>query len=333
MINLGLVGGSGLVGGQILAQLERRNLAIKNLFVLGKESVGQKISFHNKSFTIVNLDEFDTKKIEYIIFSAGSEVAKKYVKKFLDANVSVIDMSSQFRYQPDVPLIIPEINIDELAKYQRPVLIANPNCSSAQLLLILKNIHTEYNISLLNIATYQAVSGTGQAAKDELNFQLTGTNNTPKIFPKPIANNVIPQCDVFLDNGFTKEEMKLDWETKKILDENIDVIATCARVPVENGHSEAIFMQVKKKPNLEKVLSILEEQEGVNVIDDTQNEAYPTPLEHAQFSDEVCVGRIRTSTSNQNFWISCWIVADNVFGKGAALNAIQILEEMIKRNL
>ena len=333
MINLGLVGGSGLVGGQILAQLERRNLAIKNLFVLGKESVGQKISFNNKSFTIENLDEFDPKKIEYIIFSAGSEVAKKYVKKFLDANVSVIDMSSQFRYQPDVPLIIPEINIDELAKYQRPVLIANPNCSSAQLLLILKNIHTEYNISLLNIATYQAVSGTGQAAKDELNFQLTGTNNTPKIFPKPIANNVIPQCDVFLDNGFTKEEMKLDWETKKILDENIDVIATCARVPVENGHSEAIFMQVKKKPNLEKVLSLLEEQEGVKVIDDTQNEAYPTPLEHAQFSDEVCVGRIRTSTSNQNFWISCWIVADNVFGKGAALNAIQILEEMIKRNL
>ncbi len=333
MINLGLVGGSGLVGGQILAQLERRNLAIKNLFVLGKESVGQKISFNNKSFTIENLDEFDPKKIEYIIFSAGSEVAKKYVKKFLDANVSVIDMSSQFRYQPDVPLIIPEINIDELAKYQRPVLIANPNCSSAQLLLILKNIHTEFNISLLNIATYQAVSGTGQAAKDELNFQLTGTNNTPKIFPKPIANNVIPQCDVFLDNGFTKEEMKLDWETKKILDENIDVIATCARVPVENGHSEAIFMQVKKKPNLEKVLSILEEQEGVKVIDDTQNEAYPTPLEHAQFSDEVCVGRIRTSTSNQNFWISCWIVADNVFGKGAALNAVQILEEMIKRNL
>ena len=333
MINLGLVGGSGLVGGQILAQLERRNLAIKNLFVLGKESVGQKISFNNKSFTIENLDEFDPKKIEYIIFSAGSEVAKKYVKKFLDANVSVIDMSSQFRYQPDVPLIIPEINIDELAKYQRPVLIANPNCSSAQLLLILKNIHTEYNISLLNIATYQAVSGTGQAAKDELNFQLTGANNTPKIFPKPIANNVIPQCDVFLDNGFTKEEMKLDWETKKILDENIDVIATCARVPVENGHSEAIFMQVKKKPNLEKVLSLLEEQEGVKVIDDTQNEAYPTPLEHAQFSDEVCVGRIRTSTSNQNFWISCWIVADNVFGKGAALNDIQILEEMIKRNL
>ena len=178
MINLGLVGGSGLVGGQILAQLERRNLAIKNLFVLGKESVGQKISFNNKSFTIENLDEFDPKKIEYIIFSAGSEVAKKYVKKFLDANVSVIDMSSQFRYQPNVPLIIPEINIDELAKYQRPVLIANPNCSSAQLLLILKNIHTEYNISLLNIATYQAVSGTGQAAKDELNFQLTGTNNT-----------------------------------------------------------------------------------------------------------------------------------------------------------
>ena len=242
-------------------------------------------------------------------------------------------MSSQFRYQPDVPLIIPEINIDELAKYQRPVLITNPNCSSAQLLLILKNIHTEFNISLLNIATYQAVSGTGQAAKDELNFQLTGTNNIPKIFPKPIANNVIPQCDVFLDNGFTKEEMKLDWETKKILDENIDVIATCARVPVENGHSEAVFMQVKKKPNLEKVISLLEEQEGVKVIDDTQNEAYPTPLEHAQFSDEVCVGRIRTSTSNQNFWISCWIVADNVFGKGAALNAIQILEEMIKRNL
>ena len=333
MINLGLVGGSGLVGGQILAQLERRNLAIKNLFVLGKESVGKKISFHNKSFTIENLDEFDPKKIEYIIFSAGSEVAKKYVKKFLDANVSVIDMSSQFRYQPDVPLIIPEINIDELAKYQRPVLIANPNCSSAQLLLILKNIHTEFNISLLNIATYQAVSGTGQAAKDELNFQLTGTNNTPKIFPKPIANNVIPQCDVFLDNGFTKEEMKLDWETKKILDEDIDVIATCARVPVENGHSEAVFMQVKKKPNLERVISLLEEQEGVKVIDDTQNEAYPTPLEHAQFSDEVCVGRIRTSNSNQNFWISCWIVADNVFGKGAALNAIQILEEMIKRKL
>jgi Aspartate-semialdehyde dehydrogenase len=260
-------------------------------------------------------------------------VPKKYVKKFLDANVSVIDMSSQFRYQPDVPLIIPEINIDELAKYQRPVLIANPNCSSAQLLLILKNIHTEFNISLLNIATYQAVSGTGQAAKDELNFQLTGTNNISKIFPKPIANNVIPQCDVFLDNGFTKEEMKLDWETKKILDENIDVIATCARVPVENGHSEAVFMQVKKKPNLERVISLLEEQEGVKVIDDTQNEAYPTPLEHAQFSDEVCVGRIRTSNSNQNFWISCWIVADNVFGKGAALNAIQILEEMIKRKL
>ena len=332
-LNMALVGASGVVGQKILQLLEKKEIKIDNLFPLGKSTVGQTISFQNQDFIIGDLDSFDPKEANITIFSAGGSVAKEHAKKFVEAGSYVIDLSSEFRYEDDIPLIIPEINGDVIQNLKEPTLIANPNCSTSQLLMVLKPIHEIYSIEFLNIATYQAVSGTGKEAVEELRSQTYENESAQsKVYPKPIAFNVIPQCDIFLDNAFTKEEMKLVWETKKILDPNIDVQATCARVPVFNGHSEAVFLKISNKASREDIIEAVQGNEGISVMDNPDTLEYPTPYEQANDSEDVYVGRIRSQDIQGDTWISLWIVADNVYGKGAALNAVQILQKLIANN-
>ena len=332
-LNMALVGASGVVGQKILQLLEKKEIKIDNLFPLGKSTVGQTISFQNQNFIIGDLDSFDPKEANITIFSAGGSVAKEHAKKFVEAGSYVIDLSSEFRYEDDIPLIIPEINGDVIQNLKEPTLIANPNCSTSQLLMVLKPIHERYGIDFLNIATYQAVSGTGKEAVEELRSQTYENESAQsKVYPKPIAFNVIPQCDIFLDNAFTKEEMKLVWETKKILDPNIDVQATCARVPVFNGHSEAVFLKISNKASREDIIEAVQGNEGISVMDNPDTLEYPTPYEQANDSEDVYVGRIRSQDIQGDTWISLWIVADNVYGKGAALNAVQILQKLIAKN-
>ena len=333
-VSLALVGASGVVGTKIIQLLEKRKFPVDKFIPLGNSTIGSSIKLNNKQYQIASLEDFSPEKDQLIIFSAGSSVAEKYARKFVAQGSFVIDLSSNFRYVEDVPLVIPEINGEILQNLMKPSLIANPNCSTAQLLMALKPIHDYAKISFLNIATYQAVSGTGKAALEELHNQtyFTDTTNQISVYPKQIAFNVIPQCDIFLDNHFTKEEMKLTWETHKILDPNIQVQATCVRVPVFNGHSEAVFFKVSKDISREEIIEILESSPGIKVLDNPEREEYPTPIENATDTEDVFVGRIRSQKLNGDFWISMWIVADNVYGKGAALNAVQICEELLSVN-
>ena len=330
LINLALIGASGVVGKKIISLLENKNVEINNFYPLGSTSVGDEIVFNNNEYKIKDLTDFDYSKVNLAIFSAGSKVAEEHAKDFVNAGVYVIDLSSKFRYEKDIPLIIPEINGNEINLLNTPSLISNPNCSTSQLLMAIAPIHKEYEIDILNIATYQAVSGTGKQAVQELKNQIKDESINQEVYPKKIAFNVIPQCDIFLENDFTKEEMKLVWETKKILDNNIEVQATCVRVPVINGHSEAVFFRTKKETSREQIIELLKNSSGIKVIDNPKSQDYPTPLEHANDTQEVFVGRIRSQTINNENWISMWIVADNVYGKGAALNTVQILESLVE---
>lgn len=331
-INIALIGASGVVGQKILQLLEEKKIDVDNLFPLGKSTVGSSINFQNKNLVIGDLDSFNPSDANITIFSAGSSVAKNYAEKFVKAGNYVIDLSSEFRYHDNVPLVIPEINGDILKDLKEPTLIANPNCSTSQLLMALKPIHDRYGIEFLNIATYQAVSGTGKEAVEELRSQTFENNSHNSVYPKPIAFNVIPQCDVFLENAFTKEEMKLVWETKKILDSNIDVQATCVRVPVFNGHSEAVFLKLTNDASRENIIDCIDGTKGVCIMDNPDKQEYPTPFEQANDTEDVYVGRIRSQEIQGDTWISLWIVADNVYGKGAALNAVQILENLVFNN-
>jgi aspartate-semialdehyde dehydrogenase len=331
-INIALIGASGVVGQKILQLLEEKKIDVDNLFPLGKSTVGSSINFQNKNLVIGDLDSFNPSDANITIFSAGSSVAKNYAEKFVKAGNYVIDLSSEFRYHDNVPLVIPEINGDILKDLKEPTLIANPNCSTSQLLMALKPIHDRYGIEFLNIATYQAVSGTGKEAVEELRSQTFENNSNNSVYPKPIAFNVIPQCDVFLENAFTKEEMKLVWETKKILDSNIDVQATCVRVPVFNGHSEAVFLKLTNDASRENIIDCIDGTKGVCIMDNPDKQEYPTPFEQANDTEDVYVGRIRSQEIQGDTWISLWIVADNVYGKGAALNAVQILENLVSNN-
>ena len=330
LINLALIGASGVVGKKIISLLENKNVEINNFYPLGSTSVGDEIVFNSNEYKIEDLTNFDYSKVNLAIFSAGSKVAEEHAKDFVNAGVYVIDLSSKFRYEKEIPLIIPEINGNEINLLDTPSLISNPNCSTSQLLMAIAPIHKEYEIDVLNIATYQAVSGTGKQAVQELKNQITDESINQEVYPKKIAFNVIPQCDIFLENDFTKEEMKLVWETKKILDNNIEVQATCVRVPVINGHSEAVFLRTKKETSREQIIELLNNSSGIKVIDNPKSQEYPTPLENANDTEEVFVGRIRSQTINNENWISMWIVADNVYGKGAALNTVQILESLVE---
>ena len=330
-INLALIGASGVVGRKILKILEKRDIQISNFYPLGFSTVGEEIELIKSKNKILDVENFDVSKINVAIFSAGSDVAKRYAKTFVEKGIYVIDLSSEYRYVDDVPLVIPEINIHEIKKLEKPTLIANPNCSVSQLLLAIEPIHNELCINFINVATYQAVSGTGKEALAEFENQLSGHEDI-NVYPKRIAGNVIPQCDIFLENDFTKEEMKIAWETQKILDPNIAVQSTCVRVPVANGHSEAVFLRTKNKTTKVNIHELLMHNDGIKLIDDPSNNAYPTPYEHANDTEEVFVGRIRVEEINGENWISMWIVADNVYGKGAALNAVQILECLINES-
>ena len=332
LINLALIGASGVVGKKIISLLENKNVEINNFYPLGSTSVGDEIAFNNNEYKIEDLTNFDYSKVNLAIFSAGSKVAEEHAKDFVNAGVYVIDLSSKFRYEKDIPLIIPEINGNEINLLDAPSIISNPNCSTSQLLMAIAPIHKEYEIDILNIATYQAVSGTGKQAVQEIKNQIKDESVNQEVYPKKIAFNVIPQCDIFLENDFTKEEMKLVWETKKILDNNIEVQATCVRVPVINGHSEAVFFRTKKETSREQIIELLNNSSGIKVIDNPESQEYPTPLENANDTEEVFVGRIRSQTINNENWISMWIVADNVYGKGAALNTVQILETLLENN-
>ena len=332
LINLALIGASGVVGKKIISLLENKNVEINNFYPLGSTSVGDEIVFNNNEYKIEDLTNFDYSKVNLAIFSAGSKVAEEHAKDFVNAGVYVIDLSSKFRYEKDIPLIIPEINGNEINLLDAPSIISNPNCSTSQLLMAIAPIHKEYEIDILNIATYQAVSGTGKQAVQELKNQIKDESINQEVYPKKIAYNVIPQCDIFLENNFTKEEMKLVWETKKILDNNIEVQATCVRVPVINGHSEAVFFRTKKETSREQIIELLNNSSGIKVIDNPKSQEYPTPLENANDTEEVFVGRIRSQAINNENWISMWVVADNVYGKGAALNTVQILESLLEKN-
>jgi len=331
-IDIALVGASGVVGSKIISLLEKKKVNISNFYPLGFSSVGQEIIFNEKKFKIGNTSDFDSSKVNLAIFSAGSKVARKYANNFINNGAYVIDLSSEFRYEKEVPLIIPEINRHILKNINKPTLIANPNCSVSQLLMAIEPIHKQFEIDILNVATYQAVSGTGKEAVEELNNQIDDSSLQSKVYPKRIAFNVIPQCDIFLENDFTKEEMKVTWETKKILDPNIEVQATCVRVPVVNGHSEAVFFRTRKAINKDDIFNLLTKSPGIKVIDNPEKLEYPTPLENADDTEDVYIGRIRVQEINNENWVSMWIVADNVYGKGAALNTVQIIESLIENN-
>ncbi|MDC1525982.1 aspartate-semialdehyde dehydrogenase [Gammaproteobacteria bacterium] len=331
-VNLALVGATGVVGAKIIKLLEKKSFPLARFIPLGHSTVGNHISLNGEKYVVQSLESFQPTTVNLIIFAAGSATAHAHARAFVDAGAYVIDLSSHFRYEDDVPLVIPEINGHLLDQLEKPSLIANPNCSTAQLLMALKPIHDALNIELMNVATYQAVSGTGKAALEELHNQtyFTDSPQSPSAYPKQIAFNVIPQCDVFLDNNFTKEEMKLTWETHKILDPKIFVQATCARVPVFNGHSEAVFFKVSRGTSRDNIISILSGAEGVKVIDNPDELEYPTPVECANDTEDVFVGRIRVQELGGDTWVSLWIVADNVYGKGAALNAVQIAERLLQ---
>ena len=331
-INLALVGASGVVGSKIISIFEKKNIAINNFYPLGSSSVGNYVIFNDHKYQIEELATFDSSLADVAIFSAGSKVAKQYAESFVDKGTYVIDLSSEFRYMDEVPLVIPEINGNILSELNGPTLIANPNCSVSQLLVALEPIHRNFKVDILNIATYQAVSGTGKEAVEELTNQIKHDKYDTNVYPKQIAFNVIPQCDIFLENDFTKEEMKVAWETKKILDPSIEVQATCARVPVINGHSEAVFFRTGKKATKREILELLESSNGITVLDNPALLEYPTPLENANDTEDVYVGRVRCQSIKDENWISMWIVADNVYGKGAALNTVQILQNLIENN-
>lgn len=334
--NVAVVGATGAVGEALISILEERDFPVNELFPLASErSAGSKIKFRGKSITVLNLADFDFSRAEIGLFSAGGSISEMYAPKAGAAGCIVIDNTSHFRYDDDIPLVVPEVNPEAIAQYKNRNIIANPNCSTIQMLVALKPIHEKVGITRINVATYQAVSGTGKEAIEELAAQtaalLNGRDVETKVYPKQIAFNVLPQIDVFLDNGYTKEEMKMSWETKKIMDQSIEVNATCVRVPVFYGHSEAVHFETRTPISVEDIRALLSKAPGVVLIDERVAGGYPTPVTDSAGKDAVAVGRIRKDISHPN-GIDMWIVGDNV-RKGAATNSIQIAELLIKEYL
>ncbi|WP_185855306.1 aspartate-semialdehyde dehydrogenase [Blattabacterium cuenoti] len=326
---LGIVGATGLVGRIILKILEEKKFPIKKLYISASDrSVGKKLLFNNKNHTIIKIHDLFLKKPNLVLFSAGSAISKKWALKFSNIGSIIIDNSSAWRMDHDKKLIVPEINAHLLNKNDR--IIANPNCSTIQLVMVLFPLHIKYNIKRVIISTYQSVTGTGRKALDQLENEKKGNLNYKKVYPYPIYNNVLPHCDEFSENGYTIEEIKLMQETKKIMnDKKISVTATSVRVPVTGGHSESVNITFKDNPNINVIRKILFESEGIILFDDPYRNIYPMPL-YAQGKDEVFVGRIRKDLHFPNS-INLWIVSDNL-RKGAATNAVQIAEYLISKN-
>jgi aspartate-semialdehyde dehydrogenase len=332
--NVAVVGATGAVGEAMLSILEERNFPVGEVYALASSnSVGKRIPFKGESLKVRDLATFDFSNAQIGLFSPGASISEIYAPIAAAAGCVVIDNTSQFRYDDDIPLIVPEVNPERIIDYKKRGIIANPNCSTIQMLVALKPIYDAAGITRINVCTYQAVSGTGKEAIEELGKQTLNLLNmqaiSPSVYPKQIAFNVLPQIDVFMDNGYTKEEMKMVWETQKILgDKNIKVNATAVRVPVFYGHSEAVHIETRTKISAETVKELLEKAPGVTVIDVRKDGGYPTAVTESSGNDDVFVGRIREDISHPQ-GIDLWVVGDNV-RKGAALNSVQIAELLIK---
>ena len=332
--NVAVVGATGAVGETLISILDQRNFPIENLYPLAsKRSAGSKVSCQGKSWVVQDLDTFDFSNVQLGLFSAGGSISEKYAPIAAEQGCIVIDNTSHFRRDEDIPLVVPEVNAHAIADYTNRNIIANPNCSTIQMLVALKPIYDAVGINRINVATYQAVSGTGKEAITELTTQtanlLNGNDVDVDVYPKQIAFNVIPHIDTFQENGYTREEMKMVWETQKIFeDEEIQVNPTAVRIPVVYGHSEAVHIETKKKISAQEARNLLEKADGVVVMDKREDGGYATPFKEATNNDATFVSRIREDISHEN-GLNLWVVSDNI-RKGAALNTIQIAEILIK---
>jgi len=329
-MNIAIVGATGNVGRKILEVLEKKNFPIDNLyFVASFKSAGSKLKFKGKDIEVENLENFDFSKANITFFSAGGKISEQYVPTASQQSI-VIDNSSFFRMDPDVPLIVPQVNSSDIKNMKKNI-IANPNCSTAQLVIILKPLHDLFKIKRVIISTYQSTSGAGKAPMDELleqtKLSLENKKIVSKNFTKQIAFNAIPHIDTFADEGYTKEELKMVNETKKILDKNIEITATCVRIPVLVSHAESINIEFENEFTIEKIRNALNSAEGCEVIDERKDGGYITPLE-AEGKNETFISRIRKDNSN-NKAVNLWCVSDNLL-RGAALNAVEIAEAYIK---
>jgi len=333
-MNIAIVGATGNVGRKIIEVLENKNFPISELFLIASsKSEGKKINFKDKELTVIDLEKFDFSKVKIAFFAAGSAIAEKWAYKVAEKTI-VIDNSKFFRKDPDIPLIVPEVNSKELINVKNKNIIANANCSVIPLVVALKPLHDLYNIKRIIASTYQSVSGAGKAPMDELLSQTQDFFNNKKLeskyFTKQIAFNAIPHIDSFLENGYTKEEQKTSDEVKKILDKKIKITSTCVRIPVLVSHSISANVEFDKKCNLEEIKNVLSTSPGCKVVDEQKDGGYITPVE-AENKYETFISRIRQDDSQPNS-INLWIVSDNLL-KGAALNAVEIAESLIEKNL
>ncbi len=327
-MKLAIVGATGMVGREILDVIKERKLPVTELFlVASKKSRGKLILFNGVQYKIITLEELLLKNIDLALFSAGSEISKVWAPKLASKGVKVVDNSSFWRMGSNHKLIVPEINGAELS--QSDMIISNPNCSTIQLVMVLAPLHKKFGVKRVIVSTYQAVSGTGKKAVEQLKNEEKNIVNETAYFHQ-IYQNVFPHCDEFTQNGYTKEEMKLTNETKKILDRDIDVVATAVRVPVVRGHSESVNITFEKRIDLDKIIFALKEMDGVTVVDNLVKNEYPTPIKSYK-KDQVFVGRIRKDFTQKNT-LNLWIVSDNL-RKGAATNTVQIAEQLILKNL
>ncbi len=335
--NIAVLGATGLVGEALLTILEERKFPIGELFALASErSVGKSVKFRGRQIPAIDAATFDFSRAQIGLFSAGGEVSAKYAPLAAAAGCIVIDNTSQFRYQADIPLVVPEVNPGAIAHYRQHGIIANPNCSTIQMVVALKPIYDAVGIERINVATYQSVSGAGRKAVEELAEQtaqlLNGKPVKPRVLSRQIAFNCVPHIDKFMDNGYTREEMKMHWETQKIFaDSAIRVNATAVRVPVFFGHSEVVNIETVRKISAVEARALLKKAPGVKVVDEHQPGGYPTAVTEAANHDTVYVGRIRDDMSHER-GLNLWIVADNI-RKGAATNAVQIAEILVREYL
>jgi aspartate-semialdehyde dehydrogenase len=335
--DVAVVGATGAVGEAMLEILAERKFPVNKVYPLASErSAGKKVPFGNTYLTVEDLGSFDFSRAQIGLFSAGAGISETYAPLAAQAGCVVVDNTSRFRYEDDIPLVVPEVNPHAIAAYKSRGIIANPNCSTIQMLVALKPLHDVAGIERINVCTYQAVSGTGKEAIEELASQtaelLNGRPVKSAVYPRQIAFNVLPHIDVFQDNGYTKEEMKMVWETRKIMEApDIQVNPTAVRVPVFYGHSEAVHIETREKLTAAQATSLLQKAPGVVVLDKREDGGYPTAVTEAAGHDPVYVGRIREDISHPR-GLDLWVVADNV-RKGAALNSIQIAEILVKEYL
>lgn len=333
--DVAVVGATGAVGEVMLAMLAQRQFPVGQVYALASaRSVGKKVAFGDQQIEVQDLATFDFSKVQIGLFSAGASVSDEYAPKAAASGCVVIDNTSRFRYEDNIPLVVPEVNPAAIADYKQQGIIANPNCSTIQMVVALKPIHDAVGITRINVATYQAVSGTGKEAIDETLQQtkaiLAGEPVNCEVYPKQIAFNALPHIDVFMDNGYTKEEMKMVWETCKIMgDDTIKVNPTAVRIPVIYGHSEAVHIEMKQALSAQDARQLLSQSPGVVVMDDHNDGGYPTAVTEADGDDPVYVGRIRNDISHPQ-GLNMWVVSDNL-RKGAALNSIQIAECLIEQ--